>query len=111
MVTHDLEDVFEMSDRCIVMKKAEIEQQGYLRELYNMPKNSYVAELFGEVLVVNDKKYRPENIKIYKTNTNDALQCMILNVKFNKNYNELTIFSGRYFLSFTTNTSPNNSAT
>lgn len=56
-----------------------------------MPKNSYVAELFGEVLVVNDKKYRPENIKIYKTNTNNALQCMILNVKFNKNYSELTI--------------------
>lgn len=91
MVTHDLEDVFEMSDRCIVMKKAEIEQQGYLWELYNTPKNSYVAELFGEVLVVNDKKYRPENIKIYKKNTNNALQCMILNVKFNKNYNELTL--------------------
>ena len=91
MVTHDLEDVFEMSDRCIVMKKAEIVQQGYLWELYNTPKNSYVAELFGEVLVVNDKKYRPENIKIYKKNTNNALQCMILNVKFNKNYNELTL--------------------
>ena len=56
-----------------------------------MPKNSYVAELFGEVLIVNDKKYRPENIKIYKQNTNNALQCMILNVKFNKCYNELTV--------------------
>ena len=56
-----------------------------------MPKNSYVAELFGEVLIVNDKKYRPENIKIYKKNTNNALQCMILKVKFNKGYNELTV--------------------
>ena len=72
-------------------QKAEIEQQGYLSELYNMPKNSYVAELFGEVLIVNDKKYRPENIKIYKKNTNNALQCMILNVKFNKGYNELSV--------------------
>ncbi|MCK6264996.1 spermidine/putrescine ABC transporter ATP-binding protein PotA [Vibrio sp. ZSDE26] len=48
-VTHDQEEALSMSDRIIVMKDGVIEQDGTPREIYEEPKNLFVAEFIGEI--------------------------------------------------------------
>ena len=46
-VTHDQEEAMTMSDRIAVMNDGHIEQIGTGRELYNYPKNTFVASFIG----------------------------------------------------------------
>lgn len=50
-VTHDQEEALTMSDRIIVMNKGKIEQDGTPREIYEDPKNLFVAHFIGEINV------------------------------------------------------------
>lgn len=50
-VTHDQEEALSMSDRIIVMRDGEIEQDGSPREIYEEPKNLFVARFIGEINV------------------------------------------------------------
>ncbi|QGM81303.1 spermidine/putrescine ABC transporter ATP-binding protein PotA [Otariodibacter oris] len=50
-VTHDQEEALTMSDRIIVMNKGNIEQDGTPREIYEDPKNLFVARFIGEINV------------------------------------------------------------
>lgn len=50
-VTHDQEEALTMSDRIIVMNKGNIEQDGSPREIYEDPKNLFVARFIGEINV------------------------------------------------------------
>lgn len=52
-VTHDQEEALSMSDRIIVMKDGNIEQDGTPREIYEEPKNLFVAKFIGEINVFN----------------------------------------------------------
>ncbi len=52
-VTHDQEEALSMSDRIIVMRDGEIEQDGSPREIYEEPKNLFVARFIGEINVFN----------------------------------------------------------
>jgi spermidine/putrescine transport system ATP-binding protein len=47
-VTHDQEEALSMSDRIVVMNKGKIEQIGTPKEIYEEPKNLFVAEFIGE---------------------------------------------------------------
>ena len=47
-VTHDQEEALTMSDR-IVMREGKIEQDGTPREIYEEPKNLFVASFIGEI--------------------------------------------------------------
>ena len=47
LVTHDQSEALMVSDRIAVMKQAEIVQIGTPQELYEHPKNSFVAEFMG----------------------------------------------------------------
>jgi spermidine/putrescine transport system ATP-binding protein len=47
LVTHDQEEALSMSDRICVMRDGEIVQVGSPRELYDRPKNRYVAGFVG----------------------------------------------------------------
>jgi len=48
-VTHSLEEAMLMSDRIAIMRKGIVEQVGTPDEIYNEPKNTFVAEFMGEV--------------------------------------------------------------
>ncbi|UUM31765.1 spermidine/putrescine ABC transporter ATP-binding protein PotA [Vibrio japonicus] len=52
-VTHDQEEALSMSDRIIVMRDGVIEQDGSPREIYEDPKNLFVARFIGEINVFN----------------------------------------------------------
>ncbi len=48
-VTHDQEEALTMSDRIVVMREGRIEQDGTPREIYEEPKNLFVASFIGEI--------------------------------------------------------------
>ena len=48
MVTHDVQEAFEMADRICLMDKGEIKQIGTPEELLFHPANAFVAEFFNE---------------------------------------------------------------
>ncbi len=54
-VTHDQEEALSMSDRIIVMRDGNIEQDGTPREIYEEPKNLFVAKFIGEINVFQTK--------------------------------------------------------
>lgn len=47
-VTHDQEEALNMSDRIVVINKGEIQQLGSPRDVYNNPKNLFVANFIGD---------------------------------------------------------------
>ena len=46
-VTHSQEEAMALADLVVVMQKGEIEQAGHLRDVFNEPKNSFVARFIG----------------------------------------------------------------
>ncbi len=62
-VTHDQEEALTMSDTIVVMKDGVIQQIGTPMDIYNEPKNSFVADFIGESnifsgTIVGDRKVR-----------------------------------------------------
>ncbi len=62
-VTHDQEEALTMSDTIVVMKDGRIQQIGTPTDIYNEPKNSFVADFIGESNIfsgtmVGDKKVK-----------------------------------------------------
>ena len=51
-VTHDQEEALTMSDKIVVMRSGEIQQIGTPQEIYNEPKNRYVANFIGESNII-----------------------------------------------------------
>ena len=51
-VTHDQEEALAISDKVIVMNNAVIAQEGNPKDLYNYPKNKFVANFIGDANVV-----------------------------------------------------------
>jgi len=51
-VTHDQREALTLSDRIAVMNKGEIVQVGTARQIYNEPKNDFVADFIGEAMVL-----------------------------------------------------------
>ena len=47
-VTHDQEEALTMSDKIVVMSEGEIQQIGTPEDIYNEPKNAFVADFIGE---------------------------------------------------------------
>ena len=54
-VTHDQEEALAISDKVIVMNNAVIAQEGSPKDLYNYPKNKFVANFIGDANVVSAK--------------------------------------------------------
>ena len=62
-VTHDQEEALTMSDTIVVMEKGKIRQIGTPEDIYNEPKNRFVANFIGESNIIDgvylgDKKVR-----------------------------------------------------
>lgn len=52
-VTHDQEEALTMSDTVVVMDKGKIQQIGTPVDIYNEPKNAFVAQFIGESNIVD----------------------------------------------------------
>lgn len=78
-VTHDQEEALSISDRIVVMSNGEIVQIGKPEEIYYSPKNRYVAEFIGKINFLEIGNKRPEEIKMRRDNSGDAV---ILNREF-----------------------------
>ena len=56
LVTHDQEEAFSFADSLLIMNKGKLIQSGVGRELYNGPKNSFVASFLGEANFLTKKE-------------------------------------------------------
>lgn len=61
-VTHDQEEALTMSDTIVVMNKGHIQQIGTPIDIYNEPKNAFVADFIGESNI--RPGVMPENFKV-----------------------------------------------
>lgn len=52
-VTHDQEEALTMSDTVVVMKDGDILQVGTPQDIYNEPKNAFVADFIGESNIID----------------------------------------------------------
>ncbi len=57
-VTHDQEEALTMSDRVVVMDDGKIQQVGTPQDIYNEPKNAFVADFIGESNILDGKMCR-----------------------------------------------------
>ena len=58
-VTHDLEEALAISDRIVVMRDGVIEQTGSPAEIYDRPRNSFVADFVGSANLI-EGRLRPD---------------------------------------------------
>jgi spermidine/putrescine transport system ATP-binding protein len=78
-VTHDQEEALTMSDTIVVMDKGKIQQIGAPEDIYNEPKNKFVAQFIGESNIFEGIML--EDYKVIFENT--EFKCM--DKGFNKN--------------------------
>ncbi len=119
LVTHDQEEALSMSDTVVVMDKGRIQQIGTPTDIYNEPKNAFVADFIGESNVVEgmmiddylvkfagkefkciDKGFdkmspidvviRPEDIKV-TTPENGDISGIVTSVTFKGVHNEIIV--------------------
>ncbi|MGI6705721.1 MAG: spermidine/putrescine ABC transporter ATP-binding protein [Clostridia bacterium] len=120
-VTHDQEEALTMSDTIVVMRDGMIQQIGSPEDIYNEPKNAFVADFIGESNIVDgvmledflvqfaghqfpcvDKGFqrnenvdvviRPEDIKIV-TPEGDLLKGTVISVTFKGVHYEMLVES------------------
>ncbi len=61
-VTHDQEEALSMSDTIVVMADGKIQQIGTPTDIYNEPKNAFVADFIGESNILDGTM--PEDLKV-----------------------------------------------
>lgn len=75
-VSHDRNEVFDMSDRISMMRQGQILQTGLPSQLYDQPRDRYTAEFFGDVNIIQRKGrqfiLRPEHISLHSENVGNA---------------------------------------
>ena len=64
-VTHDQEEALTMSDTVVVMDKGRLQQIGTPEDIYNEPKNAFVADFIGESNILNGTMVRDNVVKMY----------------------------------------------
>lgn len=68
-VTHDQEEAMSLSHRIVVMNKGTIAQAGTPSEIYDHPKDSYVASFIGQMNFIEEvsgkKAFRPEDVILH----------------------------------------------
>ena len=62
-VTHDQEEALSMSDTIAVMAEGEIQQIGTPTDIYNEPKNAFVADFIGESNIVDGIMLEDNRVK------------------------------------------------
>lgn len=67
-VTHDQEEALTMSDTVVVMNKGEIQQIGTPLDIYNEPKNAFVADFIGESNIIDAVMVEDKIVRMYGHN-------------------------------------------
>lgn len=121
-VTHDQEEALTMSDKIVVMSDGEIQQLGEPEDIYNEPKNAFVADFIGESNIFNgimtgklkvrfcggefdcvddvpegtliDAVVRPEDV-IITTPEQGTIKGVVTSVIFKGVHYEITVESGK----------------
>ena len=122
-VTHDQEEALTMSDKIVVMNEGKIQQIGTPEDIYNEPKNAFVADFIGESNIFNgimtgqlEARFaggrftcvddvpqgtqitavvRPEDIEIVPPEQGQ-IRGKVISVIFKGIHYEITVQSGRY---------------
>ncbi len=63
-VTHDQEEALSMSDTIVVMADGEIQQIGSPTDIYNEPKNAFVADFIGESNIIDGIMLEDKKVKL-----------------------------------------------
>ena len=71
-VTHDQEEALAMSDTVVVMDSGRIQQIGTPEDIYNEPKNAFVADFIGESNILDDIMRADGVVEIF----NRRFQCL-----------------------------------
>ena len=71
-VTHDQEEALTMSDTIVVMDKGTIQQIGTPEDIYNEPKNAFVADFIGESNIIDGIMRSDGVVEIF----NRKFQCL-----------------------------------
>ena len=71
-VTHDQEEALAMSDTVVVMDEGKIQQIGTPEDIYNEPKNAFVADFIGESKIINGIMRADGVVEIF----NRRFQCL-----------------------------------
>ena len=64
-VTHDQEEALTMSDTIVIMDKGNIQQIGTPEDIYNEPKNAFVADFIGESNIIDGVMVKDKVVKMY----------------------------------------------
>ncbi len=64
-VTHDQEEALTMSDTIVVMDKGSIQQIGTPEDIYNEPKNAFVADFIGESNIIDGVMVQDQLVQMY----------------------------------------------
>ena len=64
-VTHDQEEALTMSDTIVVMDKGSIQQIGTPEDIYNEPKNAFVADFIGESNIIDGTMPEYKVVQMY----------------------------------------------
>ena len=64
-VTHDQEEALTMSDTIVVMDKGSIQQIGTPEDIYNEPKNAFVADFIGESNIIDGIMPEDKVVQMY----------------------------------------------
>ena len=67
-VTHDQEEALTMSDTIVVMDKGKIQQIGRPEDIYNEPKNAFVADFIGESNILDGIMVEDYLVKFFGRN-------------------------------------------
>jgi spermidine/putrescine transport system ATP-binding protein len=66
-VTHDQEEALTMSDTIVVMKEGIIQQVGTPEDIYNEPKNAFVADFIGESNIISGIMKKDYLVEFFNT--------------------------------------------
>ena len=67
-VTHDQEEALTMSDTVVVMNEGKIQQIGTPEDIYNEPKNAFVADFIGESNIIDGTMPEDRVVRMYGRN-------------------------------------------
>ena len=67
-VTHDQEEALTMSDTVVVMNNGQIQQIGTPLDIYNEPKNAFVADFIGESNIIDGVMVSDRVVRMYGRN-------------------------------------------
>ncbi|MGP6139889.1 ABC transporter ATP-binding protein [Jeotgalibaca sp. A127] len=97
LATNDRTEALSLSQRIVVMEEGRVVQVGTPLEIYDHPKNSYVATFSGEMNTFEEIAFRPEDVRIFDSSKGDYVGIVDSIMLFG-HYATIRILSGKYVI-------------